>query len=199
MKSLWILSALLIIIGFCVFLYSYAPQTAQEPYLRVVTQTKDNVLVDETISAKYTFCFKSYLFKEGDKISIIASIDEGTLSVSVDEVWSGEIISKEDVQSVNLDVAIQKDSTYTITVERYRTSIFVLYSNATNANVKIAQRTTEQAFATAYRDVITYPYKGYQTAGFAVMVAGIGCGVLSVAQNKNKNNSSFSPLSSFPT
>jgi hypothetical protein len=54
--------------------------------------------------------------------------------------------------------------------------------------VKITTRTTEQALVQAYRDVTTYPYKNLETAGIAVMVAGIGVGVIHSTKQRQESN-----------
>jgi hypothetical protein len=164
-------------------LYSSVPKTVKEPYINWVTQPKDEVLQDGTVSALSIFYSETHQFESGDKISITASIDEGTLSVDIYDMWAfKEIAAQENVQSVDLDVTIPSNSFYEITVKRYKSSVFVIYTEKTNANVKITTRTTEQALVQAYRDVTTYPYKNLETCGIAVMVAGIGVGVLSIAQ-----------------
>ena len=106
-----------------------------------------------------------------------------------------EIASQSNVQNVNLDVTVPSDGYYQINVKRYKESVFVIYLEETTASVKVSTITTEQVFLQDYRSVTTYPYKNFETAGIAVMLAGIGAGVLSVAQNKGKNQ--FSKNNSF--
>ncbi len=183
MKSIWVLSAALLLLGVSIFVYSAIPQIIQEPYLKTVTQNKDTVLLEDTISEQYSFVYKNFFFKQGDNISIIATIDEGTLGANVYEVYSGfSIVKRENSTNINLEVTIPRDGLYHIGIGRYRPSLNVFYSEATNANVEIVQRTTEQVLVTAYRDVTIYPNKGYETAGIVLVVAGIGAGVLSLAQ-----------------
>lgn len=196
MKSLWVLSAFLIVIGFCIFLYSSVPKTVQEPYMKLTTQTKNNVVQDGEISALSSFYSKNFQLGAGDKISITATINEGTLSANVLDMWTfKEIASQSNVQNVNLDVTVPSDGYYQINVKRYKESVFVIYLEETTASVKVSTITTEQVFVQDYRSVTTYPYKNFETAGIAVMLAGIGAGVLSVAQNKGKNQ--FSKNNSF--
>jgi hypothetical protein len=196
LKSLWVLSAFLIVIGFCIFLYSSVPKTVQEPYMKLTTQTKNNVVQDGEISALSSFYSKNFQLGAGDKISITATINEGTLSANVLDMWTfKEIASQSNVQNVNLDVTVPSDGYYQINVKRYKESVFVIYLEETTASVKVSTITTEQVFVQDYRSVTTYPYKNFETAGIAVMLAGIGAGVLSVAQNKGKNQ--FSKNNSF--
>ena len=178
------LSVVLLLLGVSIFVYSAIPQIIQEPYLKTVTQNKDTVLLEDTISAQYSFVYENFFFKQGDNISIIATIDEGTLGAHVYEVSSGfSIVKRENSTKVNLEVTVPRDGLYHISVGRFRPSLYVWYSEATNANVEIVQRTVEQVLVTAYRDVTIYPNKGYETAGIILVLAGIGAGVLSAAQN----------------
>jgi len=200
LKSLWVLSAVLLLLGVSIFVYSLIPQIIQEPYLKTVTQNKDTVLLEDTISAQYSFVYKNFFFKQGDNISIIATIDEGTLGAHVYEVYSGfSIVKRENSTNINLEVTVPRDGLYHIGVGRYRPSLSVFYSEATNANVEIVQRTTEQVLVTAYRDVTIYPNKVYETAGIVLVLAGIGAGVLSVAQNISgkKNNMAIPPPTAY--
>ena len=188
MKNLWTLSAILLLIGFCVFVYSSVPQTVKQPYTKWDTQTKDNVLEDGTISSTSIFFSKSYSFKSGDKILITASIDEGTLSVRVYEAWtSNEIAFRDDVQSVNLDVTIPNDGYYTISVNRYKRSVGIIYLTKVNADVRVTTRTTEQALVQTYRDTTTYPNKNFESAGIVLLLTGIGVGVLSFQKKDHEH------------
>jgi hypothetical protein len=164
--------------------------------MKLTTQTKNNVVQDGEISALSSFYSKNFQLGAGDKISITATINEGTLSANVLDMWTfKEIASQSNVQNVNLDVTVPSDGYYQINVKRYKESVFVIYLEETTASVKVSTITTEQVFVQDYRSVTTYPYKNFETAGIAVMLAGIGAGVLSVAQNKGKNQ--FSKNNSF--
>ena len=180
------LSAFLLFSGFCVFIYSSIPVIVKEPYLKTVTKTKEDVLTEGTISAYSIFYSKTFNFNSGDRIFITASIEEGTLSAGVyDYFESKEIASQENVKTVSIDVTVPRSGYYEIYVRRYKKSIYEFFLSKVNANVKITTITTEQYFVQDYREKTTYPYKDYETTGIALMLAGIGVGVLSIAQDRH--------------
>jgi hypothetical protein len=187
-KSLWALSAIILFIGICVLAYSYFPETVSEPYTTWVTQSHDNVLKDGTVSAWYDYFIGDTNFNQGDQVFIVASTSDGTLTAQVYDVYANEVIQSQDnVANINLNVTIPSSSYYEIKVSRYRSSIYVLFTLPATANVHVATHTTEQVPTTAYRDVTIYPHKDLVIVGIAIMVAGIGVGVLTIAQDKKRN------------
>jgi hypothetical protein len=197
LRTLWVLSAVLLCIGFCIFLYSSVPQTVHEPYTVWTDKTTDYLLkngVGTATSPFYSTYFDGiYNFTAGDTVSITASPTDGRtlLSAKVSRYFGVEVYKSQDnTTAISMDYTIPFSGRFEITVSRYKTSDFEFFSTETSANVRATARMTEKVQVQQYRDVTTYPYKSYETAGIVVMLAGIGCGVLSVTQHKVKNQSS---------
>ena len=111
LKTLWVLSAVLIVVGFCVFLYSGNSVTAQEPYRAIVNQTKDEVLTDGWSEALLTYYTGQASLNQGDKISIV-TLSAENLTVKV--IDSYRIFSSDSVVSLTRKCAkrnLRSDST----------------------------------------------------------------------------------------
>lgn len=197
MKSLWILSALLIFSGFSTILCSAVPQTIREPYTILKDRTINYLIKDGlgTATSPFysTYFYGVYNFTQGDTVSITASPTDGKtlLSAEVSRYFGLEIYKSQDnTTTINMNYTIPFSGRFEITISRYKASDFEFFSTETTANVRITARMTEKVQVQEYRSVTTYPYEDFETVGIAVMLAGIGAGILSVAQDKRKNQCS---------
>ena len=191
MKTLWALSATILSIGACVLAYSYFPETVEQPYTTWVDQPRNTVLIDETVEAYRIYYDEYRTLRQGDRVSIVASSSDHTLTATVADCSNildpSVISSQENVANISLDVTIPSSGYYEIVISRYRDSQYIIFLDKTNANVRVTRRTTERVSIQAYRYVTTYPHKDLQTLAIAILIAGIGVGVLTIAQGtRNK-------------
>jgi len=191
LKTLWALSAFILFFGGCVLVYSHFPETVKEPYTTFANLPRDNVLTNGIVKA-YRIYYDGYkTLDQGDRVSIVASNSAETLTARVIDCSNllapNVISSRENVSNINLDVTIPRSGYYEIEVSRYRRNEYIIFLDQINATVRVITHTTEQVSTQAYRDVTIYPHKDLQTPAIAILVAGIGVGVLTIAQGTPKN------------
>jgi hypothetical protein len=204
MKSLSVLSAVLLFVGFGVFLYSVYPQTVKEPYTVWKDETHNYTLKEGIATATSpsfgTYFDAIYNFTAGDILTITASSTDGQipLSATVSKFFRLQVYASQDnMTAINMDYTIPSSGNFEITVSRYKASAFDYFSTETTANVRITASMVTKVQVQEYRDVTTYPHKDLQIAAIAVMIFGIGVAILSLAQGRNKNQqTAYAPQSS---
>jgi len=187
-NNILLLSVVVLGCGIVLSLFSYLPKTIQIPYLRTVQQPVETVQQDGVTSNFYTYYSKSFQCKVGDTIQIRSQSQTAgaTLSATVSELLGNTVMQQNDVSSIDTTVTIPEDGYYSVVIERYRTSAWVIFLTQTNAYVYVKTSITETKTVQDYRPVTTYPYKDLITPAIAIMVAGIGIGVVSIAKKKSE-------------
>lgn len=180
------LSAVALCIGLALCAIYFFPRTVSEPYPELVSQRVDRVQEDGNVTALYTFYSQAFNCRAGDTIFIHAqalSSDE-SLSFVVSQTSGNTIEQRNNVRDGNLTVTIPTDGSYTVTIERYRHSVWVFFLEKADAYIYVKTSITETSLVQKYRDVVTYPYKDLLIPGVVLLIAGIGLGVLSIAEEK---------------
>lgn len=192
MKNILLLSVVILCIGFGLSLFSFLPQTHLEPYNRTILQQVETVQKDGTISSWYTFYSEAFTCMPGDTISIHAQAQTSgeSLSVMVSDILGNTIEQRDDVKNVSITVTIPTNGLYTVTVNRYRYSPFVVFLAPAEAYIYVKTTITETHIVQDYQTVTTFPYKDLSTPGIVLMIAGIGIGVILIAQEKKYKDSS---------
>jgi len=186
MKNILLLSGILLSIGLGATLFSFIPQPHREPYWRKTQQRVEKVQKDGTVSSWYTFYSQSFSCVAGDTISIRAQAQTSgeSLSIVVSQTLGSTIEQREDVTDINITVTIPTSGSYTVTINRYRYSPFVVWLAPAEAYIYVKTNITETKLEQGYRTVLTYPYKELLAPGVVLMIAGIGFGIFTIAQQK---------------
>jgi hypothetical protein len=197
LKSLWILSAILLLIGFFVFIASSTPLNIEEAYTVSENQKHDYLITDSVQTATKPF-YRTYYsatanFTKGDTISIATSAIDGQtpISAEISRYYGLEVYKSEENKTlIYIDYTIPFAGKFEVSVSRFEPNPYGLgvFTSETSAYVKITAQMTEAVQVQKYRVVTTYPYKGYESVGIGVMLAGIGVGVLSVSKRNRQTN-----------
>jgi hypothetical protein len=190
-NSLVAVSVIILIIGVGVFAYSYTPETIKMPRQVWSDRPVEKVIVDQEFSALSNYYTKMGTYNAGDQISVTATISEGTLSADVWSLYTGKRVGEQiDVKEVNFIVTVPTSGSYEISVSRYKPSAFTIYFEKTTASIQVKVQTTERVSSTVYDYLTVYPHKDFATVGIAVLLLGIGVGVVAIAYRNQPKQSS---------
>ena len=186
MRTILLVCMVTLSLGFAISLLSFLPQTRSEPYLRQTQQRVDKLQKDGTVSSWYTFYTQSFSCAPGDTISIRvqAQTSGESLSVIVSQTLGNTIEQRDDVENLDITANIPSSGLYTVTVNRYRYSPFVIWLAPAEAYIYVKTAITETRLVEDYRTVTTFPFKDLLLPGIVIMIAGIGVGVISIAQRE---------------
>jgi len=185
MRNPWTVGSALLVIGLAICISSFIPVTHLEPYERETQQQVETVQQDGTVTAWYDYYSNTFTFAAGDVVMIKAQSQDGTLSCAVKDISGNQVGGQGDVPDIDLNITIPSNGMYTVTVSRYRTSIYVLFLTQASAYVYIKTRITQIGWVQDYQNVTIYPYKDIWPLGATIMILGIGVCTVIFARNKN--------------